>query len=236
MTRILLVGDSHGNYPFIKQALETAVRADCELAISMGDFGFWPTHPQARGKRFDNRVKKLAKTIGIPLWVIDGNHDFPGVEPGDGGYRWVTDVDEDFRHLSRGSVLDFNGVKVGIMGGAVSVDRGGRIPGRSWWLEEMINDIEVERALSNGPVDVWLTHDAVGIPPVIEPRVWHLDLERDLRLQRERMETVFHALKPRLHVHGHFHARYSAPTEYGKVIGLDCENNSALVMLDTENF
>jgi predicted phosphodiesterase len=232
--RILLIGDSHGNYPFVKQAMELAVSAECELAISLGDFGFWPTSPTARGKRFDNRVKKLVKTLGIPLWVIDGNHDFPGVEPGDGGYKWVTDVGGDFQHLSRGSTFDLAGVRFGIMGGAISVDRGRRTLGRSYWIEEMVNDLDVERAVNNGRVDVWLTHDAVGLPPTIEPRPWPPHLQADLNVQAEKMRTVFNAVKPQLHVHGHFHYRYSAPTAYGKVIGLDYEKSAALYVLDTE--
>ena len=236
MSKVMLIGDSHGNYGFLVQALEAAVTAECDLAISLGDFGFWPQNPQAKGKRFDNKVKKVAQTLEIPLWVIDGNHDFPGAVRGDGGYRWVTDVDGDFQHVSRGSVRDIDGVRFGFMGGAVSIDRGGRTLDRSYWVEEMVTEDDVERAVENGLVDVWLTHDAVGVPPVLEPRVWKRDLEYDLRVQRERMQEVFNALKPRLHVHGHFHVRYSAPTPYGAVVGLGCENSSALYLIDTEDF
>ena len=65
----------------------------------------------------------------------------------------------------RGQVFTIDGISVFTMGGGYSIDMACRIPGRSWWPEEMPNDDEYAEAWSNlakhdNKVDVIVSHAA----------------------------------------------------------------------------
>ena len=43
MTRVLLVGDTHGNQRWLQGTVfPTAAREDVDLIVQIGDFGWWP--------------------------------------------------------------------------------------------------------------------------------------------------------------------------------------------------
>jgi|GEM_PF-6898938 len=46
------------------------------------------------------------------------------------------------------------------------------------------------------------------------------------------MQQIAHALKPSLHVHGHWHRRYMVHSPVGPVIGLDHESTLGLHVVD----
>jgi predicted phosphodiesterase len=225
MTLILFVGDAHGNMPYMNHVFNVAKNAEVDLVIQVGDFGFWPD------SQFARKIYKRFKQGGLPLWVIEGNHDWP-VEAAQ--FTQEPRLEPGLRHIARGTTWTVDGIKFGFMGGAVSVDQKQRVIGRSWWPEEVVSESDVERAISNGPVDVWVTHDSVDLPP--GKKRWQFGHRVDLAvsIQADYMRQIFDTLKPRLHIHGHHHYRYSAPTEYGTVVGLDCENGDGLFMIDTE--
>lgn len=223
MTTVLFVGDSHGNMAYMRHALDAALRANADLVVQVGDFGFWPS------KSFSAIVNDEFTAANMPLWAIRGNHDFTG-----DAYQYLTTptFTPGLQLVSDGWKTEIDGVSVGFLGGAVSVDQEARIEGRSWWSDEITSDDNVKAALFNGPVDVWVTHDAVFRPPMKEPWAFSPYVEMQLSIQRQKMEKVFHALKPRLHIHGHWHCRYRAETPYGRVIGLDYECMDGLMLID----
>jgi predicted phosphodiesterase len=215
---ILFVGDTHGSFWAMKRAFELAEEADADLIISVGDFGFWPKDSSG----FCSRLRKLVKKTGRGLWVVDGNHDFPGNgDRNDCGYlAWSTDDPKlgTFCRLNRGARFTFDGHTFAVLGGAVSIDRKRRLLGSSYWIEEMVNDADVEAVVAGGPADVFITHDSIQIPPGFMPGRWaDIHLDHDIRIQRERMTTAFEAVDPRLHIHGHWHHRYvsHAPSPSG---------------------
>lgn len=68
-------------------------------------------------------------------------------------------------HLMRGQVFEIYGKKIFTFGGAYSIDKYMRIPGFSWWPEEMPTDLEMEEgnrnlSMYNYEVDYILTHTA----------------------------------------------------------------------------
>ena len=223
MTLVLFVGDAHGNLAFMRHALELAKTSEADLVIQVGDFGFWPS------KSFSSIVDNDFIKGAMPLWVIRGNHDFMG-----DAYQYLKTptFEPGLTLLNDGWKTDFDGVSVGFLGGAVSVDQDARIMGRSWWPDEVTSDDNVEAALFGGPVDVWVTHDAVYNPPGKEPWRFQGYITDKLEVQRNKMAKVFRALRPSLHIHGHWHCRYQAPTHYGRVIGLDYENVAALMLVE----
>ena len=223
----MLVGDTHGNAPFMGRVLLLAKQAEVDLVVQVGDFGFWP------GSGFASLQDDKFTKAGVPLWVIEGNHDYP-VEAR--SYTAPTELQPGLRRLERGTVWEVDGVRFGFMGGAVSVDQGLRHEGRSWWSEEVNTEADVETAIQNGPVDVWITHDSVHLPPMRRKIDFGHRVNLAVALQQNKMERMFHAIRPRLHIHGHHHCRYTAPTIYGQVIGLDCESDAGIVVLDTAHY
>lgn len=220
---VLFAGDAHGNSAFMRNVLRVAQEGDVDLVVQVGDFGFWPN------SSFSRTVDQEFTNAGMPLWVIRGNHDFTT-----DAYQYLKPptFDPGLTLVSDGWRTEIDGVSIGFLGGAVSVDQDSRTEGRSWWADEITSDDNVEAALFNGPVDVWVTHDAVNRPPMKEAWSFPPHIQHQLDLQTDRMRRAFFALKPRLHIHGHWHCRYTAPTHYGRVIGLDYESKSAILLID----
>jgi len=102
------------------------------------------------------------------LWC-DGNHEnfseletYP-IEEWNGGK--VHKINNSIYHLMRGEIFELDGEKFFVMGGADSIDKDWRIPGISWWSEEMPSYQEMEYAMSNLDkhdwcVDYVITHCA----------------------------------------------------------------------------
>lgn len=100
---------------------------------------------------------------------IDGNHEnfdelysIPGEKKCGGNVRRVSDS---IFYLNRGEVFELCGKTFFVMGGADSIDKAWRTPGKSWWKEEMPNFEEMEHAMDTlekkrWTVDFVLTHSA----------------------------------------------------------------------------
>jgi hypothetical protein len=238
---IFAIGDSHGNLPFIERALATAAdvarRTDERVvAVSVGDFGFWPGRD---GELFLDAVIRLIVEADVPLWVIDGNHDYPGDSTNDrSGYLCWSNPNPDpsdvgLHHIRRGTVSVLDGVTVGFFGGAVSPDRATRSPGYSRWPAEAIADAEVGRVESGDQsVDLMICHDSPWIPPNFQSTLRIAPgLMAEMAESRERLGEVYRVWQPRLLVHGHFHYRYRShvPRPAGgetTIVGLECEDLS----------
>lgn len=237
--QVLIVGDSHGNLRFMHGALALAKEQGIPHVIQVGDFGFWPELRRSEGGMlrpfpdpefgFAGLVDKRAKELGIIVWVVRGNHEWR-VEAGQytGGDQTLPGL----HCLSDGFRTDFNDHSVLFTGGAVSIDQRVRKVGTSWWPDEITSEEDVQASIEGGPVDVWITHDSVFIPPHKRPLWFGQEIQDQLHTQHDRMETIFRTVQPKLHIHGHWHTRYSAPTDYGTVIGVDCENSAALLVVE----
>lgn len=114
---------------------------------------------------------KLDALVALPYTILflDGNHEcFPEIftyleEMWNGGR--IHRIRPNVLHLMRGQVYDLNGLTVFTMGGGYSIDVMYRIPGRTWWPEEMPGDAEYAEAWENlkrhgGKVDVIISHTA----------------------------------------------------------------------------
>jgi len=148
---IVFIGDLHGGFEWLPNILKHVPR-DATL-IQVGDFGFWPGHPQ-------NHWEKTWPKLGFekPMYVIDGNHEhFPLFE----GLMEPTEIWKGLRYVPRGNVLDLEGYKVGFMGGGASLDGIYRRKKVDWFDEEQITDEQFERLNSADHVDILVTH----VPP-----------------------------------------------------------------------
>ncbi len=210
----LFLGDTHGDRHFIEKCARLAAEHDATI-IQVGDWGYvWPGADQLAA------LLEILGNAGVSMRFIDGNHDdhprlraMPAVTP-----RAI--------YQARGSVYeDADGTRFLFCGGAPSIDWEHRVPGKSWWPdEEVISEAEFDRAMSViGPVHVLVTHDAPDYPPGFAPKG-----DAEFRKQSARSMEMVAALidrhQPELHVHGHWHHRYTRQSGNTKTVGLDCNH------------
>jgi len=151
---IYITGDLHGYW----DKRETFIRglSENDILIVLGDFG-WNWTP-------DNL--RLYKVRCTTLFV-DGNHenfDVLNNLPTEQMFGGTVGVLKDrVYHLKRGEMYTIKGKKFFCFGGALSIDKDYRIPGKSWWREEQPSREEFNHALAtldnnNWTFDYLITH------------------------------------------------------------------------------
>ncbi|HLE12645.1 MAG: hypothetical protein A2504_10145 [Bdellovibrionales bacterium RIFOXYD12_FULL_39_22] len=116
--RILLIGDIHGDIHHLPQRL-ALMRSQFRVsaAICLGDFGFFPD--------IFATLSEESFHLPIPLYTIDGNHE---------DHHWLAQMAasgaiETWRtsynliYQPRGSVAQIGNSTVGLLGGALNIDR-----------------------------------------------------------------------------------------------------------------
>jgi hypothetical protein len=155
--RVLIAGDTHGNTKWVTHLTEIAARSGCPVIIQVGDFGYFPDHPD--GPQFISAVDGACEANDVELWFIDGNHDdhrsLAELEHGHVPVR----VAEHVTYLPRGTRLHLGGCALGFLGGAFSVDWRDRTAGIDWWQREVTGTDDVAR-LGTDRLDVLIAHDA----------------------------------------------------------------------------
>lgn len=214
----LFLGDTHGDLYFAAQAAEMARDYNAEI-IQVGDWGFlWPG-----GSSLD-ALSKILVDHNVTMRFIDGNHDWhPELKRRTPG-RSETEIAPKVIYQPRGSTD--NGFL--FLGGAPSIDRHMRTPGKSWWPEETITPEDMDAALSHENIDVIVTHDAPDYPPGFAPLGDPAFRQKSTQSMNDIRSLIRH-YSPKLHVHGHWHHRYTS----GVTTGLDCNYgkfNSAVML------
>lgn len=146
---IYVTGDTHGNQ-VLWDACITPFMKTGDMIIVAGDFGigffdgkYWPE------EMFFEYLAEQEYTV----LFIDGNHEnfdklnAYSVEKWNGGR--VQFIRKNVIHLMRGEIYDIDGKKVFCFGGGYSLDRDYRVPGRTWWPQEMPNDEEYKQSIPN---------------------------------------------------------------------------------------
>lgn len=209
--KVLLVGDVHGNATQLEKAVRHAKDLGIKVIIQLGDFGIWSTD-----KPYLNKIEYLLNEWEIELYFIDGNHeDFPRLYEKkilEDGSRYVRDH---ITYLPRGFRWDWNGISLLALGGASSIDRKLRRPGKSWWVEETLTDEDILTAQSGGAVDIMFTHDSPHNAPnsitddfsgqLGAMRYFGADVLNECTNHRKLLQEVTDVTIPRLLFHGHYH-------------------------------
>ena len=232
MTRrnFLFLGDTHGDLAFVESAAKLAREHDAEI-IQAGDFGFlWPGHDQLRD------LSDMLIGQKVVLRFVDGNHDdHPRLKKLRGRVRVRgVHIAVNVIYQPRGSVYeDEDGTRFLFLGGAPSIDRGLRTPGKSWWPEETITEPEFSLARSaKGPIHVLVTHDAPTYPPGFSAK-GSPSYQRDQKRSMRYVDDLIRHHRPILHVHGHWHSKYSRGRGRTIVEGLDCNQNDPTYLKDS---
>ncbi|MFD1846745.1 hypothetical protein ACFSFX_09065, partial [Arthrobacter flavus] len=115
------------------------------------------------------------------------------------------------------------GLTVGGLGGAFSIDQKYRTEGKDWWPNEEPTPEQAEQLLANGPVDILITHDV----PVSVPMKSDLKLTADVISEAARtrilLDEVVRKLRPPHLFAGHWHQRriHELKHEDGSVTRVD---------------
>lgn len=226
VSRILVAGDTHGNLGEMRRLFARAGDHGCHAIMVCGDFGIWPG---IHGEIFQRDTNLMAEENDIDVYFVDGNHeDFDQLyaidDFNDEGFRVVR---EHIFHAPRGHLWEWAGKKLGALGGAVSIDREWRVPGKSWWPQENITEADIEKSLKlPARLDVLFTHDTL----VNAPFGKRLKPDLDSVANRQRVTYVVQNIAPKLMFHGHMHDDYHFwyPGDWPggrvtEVFGLECD-------------
>jgi predicted phosphodiesterase len=240
--RLLIAGDTHGNYLHWKNILLPAAREHhVDGIVQLGDFGYWPLTRDG--------VDYLAWLSGEldddDSWVmfVDGNHEdhkaLLELQRRPDGFVEITDR---ILWAPRGQRWEWSGVRFLALGGAYSIDRHLRKldSGRwGWFRQEVLTKEQAERAIADGPCDVLLTRDApeATIPSLMSHSILLGGYRpSEASITPKLIQTVAEATRPRLLMHAHWHhfidtevppgvATASDPTPTAcRVAGLACDD------------
>jgi predicted phosphodiesterase len=143
---IVILGDIHG-LSKVLGAVDEEVSKDSKVVagIQVGDMG-WYEDTLELFHRLD---------LKLPWYWIDGNHeDFSLLK-----YKEVTEVAPNLFYVPRGTVMEIDGITVGFLGGAASVDKMYRLKQNMHWSEEeLITDEDIAKFDGISKVDLLITH------------------------------------------------------------------------------
>lgn len=186
---IYVTGDTHGSID-IRKLNSRNFRDNSKLdksdyVIVAGDFGLvWDD------SKHDLYYRNWLHNKNFTTLFVDGNHEnfdliekYP-VESWNGGR--VQKINDSIIHLMRGEIYVIDGFKFFVMGGAVSIDRGNRVEGASWWRQELPNKKELDNGIFNldkhkWKVDYIITHTC---PLKILNMMYRYDIGIDRGLER----------------------------------------------------
>lgn len=214
---IYVTGDTHGEidiyklsdrYPGGKYLKDQNLTKDDYLIIC-GDFGLiWNYKGEDETEKFwlDWLNEKTYTTL-----FVDGNHEcFPRIyefpeEEWKGGK--IHKIRDSVFHLMRGQVFTIEDKKIFTMGGGTSIDKDWRVPGKSWWPEEMPSEKEHEEAIHNlqkhdWKVDYVFTHAA---PNSIHDQVIYMNSPKKYDDVTCFLESIMNQLEFKHWYFGHYH-------------------------------
>ncbi|MET3143487.1 UNVERIFIED_ORG: hypothetical protein ABIB13_003223 [Arthrobacter sp. UYEF2] len=203
---IAVFGDWHGDAGWSLTAIRSAAREGARTALHVGDFGF--DFPGAKRGRYENKLNRYLVELELTLVVSLGNHDNHDTASkleieADGMGR----IRSNIRLLPRGGRAMLEGVVVGGLGGAFSVDANHRTAGRDWWANEEPTEQEARALMGGGPVDLLITHDVPAGVPLRGDFELSEELRRRADVTRHLLADVVQELKPPHLVAGHWHQR-----------------------------
>lgn len=210
-TPVGIAGDWHGDTAWGVQAIERFAQKGIHLILHCGDFNIWT--PGSMGDFYLARISTALDDADSFLMVTLGNHeDYDRIEgfPEVPGLPGTVYPPGHPRILipSRGYRWEWNKKTFISVSGGATVDRMHRVLGESYWEQELLTDDEVDLIVKGGRADIMISHDAPVDVDVVGSHRSGSMVESFTRPQRERMKTVFDAVRPSLHFFGHYHVSY----------------------------
>jgi len=229
----VVAGDWHGNSRWAAAAISEAGSGGARTILHLGDYGYTFEAP------FVDAVEQALSAQDMQLLFVRGNHDDTGyLEQLERDAEGCGIVSPRVRHLRDGQRLALGDEVAVALGGAASIDRSHRVPGISWWADEVTSQAAIEQTLADGPAQIVVAHDCpAGVDLALDPQFGAyyeandpgvLDYCEENRL---RLWEVATELRPRLWLHGHYHQLNRGHVDHGggqetAVIGLDCDGTT----------
>ena len=223
MSKFLVVGDVHGDFPFASAVCRTAASFGITDIFQVGDFGVWDHLDE--GVYFLDKLDENSEKRGANWTFVAGNHEnYNSLEQHALGMddHGFVNLRKRIRWTGRTNVWNYNGLRMGAFGGAYSIDREMRTPGISWWPQEMPTLADVyafEAQVGDERLDVLFSHDA----PISLPE-WNGFIKDDSQSEasRRRVTDAYAVARPRIGLHGHYHRELTYTHEFSRVYGLGC--------------
>jgi hypothetical protein len=212
-SRLAVMGDHHANKDYAVRAIRYAKEQGAEAILHLGDFAY------TMAPAFFAAVQRALEDTGLMLGWVDGNHDCHTRLQALVEQHGVTPIAirPNLFYLPRTYRWEWQGVRFLALGGAHSVDRPWRRPGREWWAGETISHDEAERAMAGGPADVMICHDVpAGVRiPCIESNPHGFPQAEIYAAEehRARLREVVDVVQPRRLFAGHYHCRLTSPLD-----------------------
>ena len=227
--KVLIVGDTHGNYQFMKDMLYTAYAENIDTVIQVGDFGFiWNDEDYKTGNL--KAISNICVDLGIELAFLPGNHEGWNAldklaAPGAPMHEVLPNV----LYMGKINRFKWGNATVGIAGGAFSIDKAWRTTGFDWFPQETLTMTEIGMIEAYDQVDIMLTHDAPTTVPLGLINI------PESHIHRQQMDRIHDHWQPKLWLHGHYHKYMEYWHKNTRVYGLDCDGKTAVnnVILDT---
>lgn len=205
LSPIAVFGDWHGDNWALK-AIGSAAREGARTIIHVGDFSLdWPG---AKRGRYEQRLNRALAEHGAWLIVSPGNHDnLTNINKlqvqDDGLIFWRSNI----KVLPKGGRITIEGLRIGGLGGAYSIDQEWRREGKDWWADEEPTLEQAERLIQAGPVDVLVTHDVPAGVPVRSGLDLPAHIVEKANRTRILLREVVDTLRPAHVFCGHWHQR-----------------------------
>lgn len=204
--KIVLCGDIHGEFGEIRWHLKNISDA---YIIQVGDFGVG-FYKENYYKTELTYLNEKLENANCHLYAIRGNHDDPA---------WFKETNNPFELknitlLQDYAELDLLGKSILLVGGAVSIDRRFRQPGKTYWQdEEFVLKQEHEFPYKDRQYDVVVTHTRPGACGTFKGfnniKEWcdqDPDLKNDLIEESQLLDYLYEHTKPKHWYYGHFHS------------------------------
>lgn len=170
---LAVTGDTHGEEGRFIHKSEPCIKHlhQGDYLFICGDFGYLFSGSDKEQKFMESIADKLLFTICF----CDGNHEnfdllnSYEVSVWNGGKVHIIKQNKAGEpkviHLMRGQVYEIEGKRIFSFGGAYSIDKAFRTPGKSWWPQEMPTEEDMNEAIKNleavnWEVDYIITHAA----------------------------------------------------------------------------
>ncbi len=207
--RTFVCGDFHGGLDIRKISgkvwKESRDLSREDVLIQLGDFGLvWVEDKEE--KYWLDWLNERPYTFTF----VDGNHEnFDLLQKYPCEEKWggeVSRIRDNVFWLRRGEVYEINGKSILALGGATSTDKHLRIPGKSWWPEEIWSFVETlyisEQALSK-EIDIVVSHTCPADYKRMLVQSWYDNI--GCKVSVEMSELIRNGLKPKQWHFGHFH-------------------------------
>jgi hypothetical protein len=206
----LIVGDTHAEWGILNAAIN---KHHPDQVIVCGDFGFWP------GEKGYELAKIKPQYSNILF--CDGNHENHPELRKLGDYKQPIPVAKNIWWMPRGFTLRHPQLgTVLFMGGAESMDKHVRTPGRDWFPEESISQEDIY-SLPDTKIDTVISHTC--------PMEFTM-LATEREPSRVALSEVLRKYKPSRWFFGHWHHYKEDRYQDCSWISLDCSTGQNWIL------